>query len=79
MDLQTPLPTQCDGGGWLYPGVGKEAHAVRCPGCINCGGCSFKTRNDCWDDQELKMDPNFTCPIHGRAEDTLERLGVGVL
>lgn len=41
--------------------------------------CSFETRNQCRDDQEKRADPTFTCPVHGQAQDTLERLGIDVL
>lgn len=41
--------------------------------------CPFPTRDECWDDQEARADINFTCPVHGQAHDTLDRLGVDVL
>jgi hypothetical protein len=52
--------------------------------CIHCGAkmkevCPFDGMRACWDAQDERMDPNFSCPVHGQAQDTLERLGVDVL
>ena len=52
--------------------------------CIHCGTkmqdlCPFSGVNACWDAQDERADPNFTCPLHGQARDTLSRLGADVL
>lgn len=43
------------------------------------GKCRWPTKDQCWDEQEALADRDFSCPVHGRAEQTLERLGVDVL
>jgi hypothetical protein len=58
--------------------------AVSGDNCIHCGAkmqdlCGFEGMMACWDAQDERMDPNFSCVVHGQAQDTLERLGVAVL